>query len=381
MSPGDTSQGHQAGEATPQEVTAPAGTPSASDFGMHDTSWSPDQWRELLESLVTSGMASWKDVTALVLGHLNPSQVGTSLASSDGFKRKYGKGKTMRIVMEWVYQQTGRCADCGSRLELQADHIRGREQFEDPLDADFIENMTLRCRRCNVVRRPSHGFGGLTYLTAEAALMWILFVMRPRTFDDYARMCRLYGMTMSDIRMQEAWAMAHWLARSHPPAYGIEDDEANSYDLVLWPDGAITRVDRGYKLPAEAKRIYENVPGRNVLGFIAEAEGAKPKLHEYVVSSIPFSTYDLGARPVQSLAIRYSPPDRTTSTRSALAGLAPRGMKLYAHAIRKPSQKFQLISEQQLISSPTVLEEAPHYGRLLNISPANGPWRLRPIDV
>ncbi len=142
----------------------------------------------------------------------------------------------MKVVMEWVYRQTDRCADCGTRLELQADHIRGKESYADPLDADFIENMILRCRRCNVVRRPSHEFGGLTFLTAEAALMWILFILRPRTLDDYVRMCRLYGMTMSDIRMQEAWAMAHWLARADPPAYGIENDNASFYDLLLWPD-------------------------------------------------------------------------------------------------------------------------------------------------
>src|SRR5207253_1014354 len=85
--------------------------------------------------------------------------------------------------------------------------------------ADFIENMVLRCRRCNVIRRRSHKFGGLTHLTAEAALMWILLVVRPLTHLDYIRMCRLYGMTMSDIRMNEAWAMAHWLSREKPPAF------------------------------------------------------------------------------------------------------------------------------------------------------------------
>ena len=61
---------------------------------------------------------------------------------------------------------------CRLRLkvsELQADHINGRESFKDPLDADYIENMTLRCRRCNVIRRPSHEFGGLTFLTATRA--------------------------------------------------------------------------------------------------------------------------------------------------------------------------------------------------------------------
>jgi len=135
-------------EATPQDV-ALLPVPAVPAFGLHDRSWTDEQWADLLRELIASGIANWKDVTALVLGHLNPSQVGTSLASSAGFKRRYGKGNTMRIVMEWVYQQDGRCADCGSRLELQADHMQGREGFEDPLDADFIENMMLRCRRCN----------------------------------------------------------------------------------------------------------------------------------------------------------------------------------------------------------------------------------------
>ena len=54
---------------------------------------------------------------------------------------------------------------------------------------------------------------------------------------------------MSYIRMQEAWAMALWLARAEPPAYGIENDEASSYDLLLWPDSAITRSDVDKAVP------------------------------------------------------------------------------------------------------------------------------------
>jgi CheY-like chemotaxis protein len=249
------------------------------------------KWLRLLRTLIESGIGSWKDVTALVLGHLNPSQVGTSLASSEGFKRRYGKGNTMRIVMEWVYQQTGRCADCGTRLELQADHIKGREDYNNPLDADFIENMTLRCRRCNVVRRPSHEFGGLTFLTAEAALMWILLVIRPRTLGDYIRMCRIYGMTMSDIRMQEAWAMAHWLARANPPAYGIEDDENSTYDLVLWPDSAITRIDAGSALPGGTERIYAGISGSSCIGFLTLQDDQRLKFYEQPINFLPISAY------------------------------------------------------------------------------------------
>jgi len=119
MSPDDIPLDHQTGEATPQDVPAPAVT--AGDFGLHDASWDADEWKKLLESLVASGMATWQDVTALFLGHLNPSQVGTNIASSEGFKRKYGKGKTMGRALKWMYRQPGRCATCKTRLELQVE--------------------------------------------------------------------------------------------------------------------------------------------------------------------------------------------------------------------------------------------------------------------
>lgn len=370
---------HQPGEATPDEVIAPAATPTAGDFGLHDASWSGDEWERLLRTLISEGFASWKDVTALVLGHLNPSQVGTSLASSEGFKRKYGKGNTMRVVMDWAYRQTGRCADCGTRLELQADHMKGREEFDDPLDADFIENMTLRCRRCNVIRRPSHEFGGLTFLTAEAALMWILFVIRPRTLFDYKKMCRLYGMTMSDIRMEEAWAMAHWLARANPPAYGIEDDARGHYDLVLWQDGAITRVEAGGAISDGGQRFYEGISGSAYLGFVAQAGDGKLRAYEYAISSMPFSTYDLGSRPPQSLAIRYSPPDREKKERSALSALPPRGMKLIWHAVRYRQQRFRLLSTDDAIRFERLFLELSFRGTKITVPMPLGRGKLEAI--
>jgi len=356
----DEADQHFPDEATPREVPDQA----IPEFGLHDRTWSEDQWLGLLQTLVESGVGSWKDITALVLGHLNPSQVGTSLASSEGFKRRYGKGNTMKIVMEWVYQQTGRCADCGSRLELQADHIQGRESFTDPLDADFIENMILRCRRCNVIRRPSHEFGGLTYLTAEAALMWIMLVIRPRTLADFIRMCRLYGMTMSDIRMQEAWAIAHWLARAEPPAYGIENDKASSYDLLLWPDSAITRSDVDQPLLEGATRIYAAVPGSAVLGFLTLQDDGRMKFHEQRVAFIPFSTYSMGTRPPQALCIRYSAPDRKNSDPQMLTPLPPRGTTLVCHAVRLPNQIFRLVRGTET-TGQDLEPGAPAYGRLV----------------
>ena len=135
----------------------------------------------------------------------------------------------MKHVMDWFYSQTGVCEDCGSRLELQADHIRPKETYADPEDADFLENLELRCRRCNVIKRPSHKNGGLTFLPAAASLMWLLFRFKPRTYKDFKRICRGYGLTMADVRFQEAWAMAVWLERMGK--YEIDYPDDGTLDL------------------------------------------------------------------------------------------------------------------------------------------------------
>ena len=44
--------------------------------------------------------------------------------------------------------------------------------------------------------------------------MWLLFACKPKTYDDFKKMCREYGLTMADIRFQEAWALAEWLKRA-----------------------------------------------------------------------------------------------------------------------------------------------------------------------
>ena len=43
--------------------------------------------------------------------------------------------------------------------------------------------------------------------------MWLLLVKRPRTYDAFQSLCRVYGLSMANIRFEEAWAMAIWLAR------------------------------------------------------------------------------------------------------------------------------------------------------------------------
>lgn len=324
-------------------------------FGLHDHSWTETEWQELLERLVENNVVTWKEIASLVLGHLNPPQVGTGLASSAGFQKRYGHGNTLRVVINWLYGQKGICTDCGTRLELQADHKIPREQFDDPLQADYIENIELRCRRCNVVRRPSHKYGGKTHLTAEAALMWILFEIRPRNFHDFVRLCRLYGLTMSDIRMQEAWAMAHWL-----PWYDIDDEVSHTYDLLCWPDNAITRRRTGERLPGDPQPIHQNVPATCVFGFVAQSsQDLLPRFYEIPVTEIPFSTYNLGARPRNDIAITYRAPDRNNGTGPRLLPMPPRGQNLLVHGLRQPHQRFKLTFYTPSNSRRSIVLEAP----------------------
>jgi 5-methylcytosine-specific restriction endonuclease McrA len=199
-----------------------------SEFPKADKDWTEEHWIDFLNHLVSEGIVTYKEITALVLGHINPPQVGTSIASNKNFQKQFEKRKTWVNVVEWFYNESGVCADCGTRLELQADHIEPKEKIGAE-EADKLNNITLRCRRCNVVRRPSHKKGGVTFLTAESALMWLLFFKKPRTYKEFAALCREYGLTMANIRFQEAWAMAKWLEKLGK--YSIGDDSAEQREI------------------------------------------------------------------------------------------------------------------------------------------------------
>jgi 5-methylcytosine-specific restriction endonuclease McrA len=316
--------------------------PEVQDYGLHDERWSTDDWRGLLDKLIALGLVTWKEIVVLALGQMNPPQVGTAIASSKSFQANFDRAageSLMSAVMRWFYAEAGTCADCGTRLDLQADHVDPRQNYEYPGEADRLDNLTLRCRRCNVIRRPSHVFGGVTHLSAEAALMWILLVIRPRTLLDFVRLCRLYGMTMADVRMQEAWAMAQWLSRDDHVEYEIEDDSAGRYDIEVWPDGAVTRRRTGGDPPhGESRVLYSGVFGDAVFAFVSRDEAGAYRFHEVPISVLPFSTYDLGDRPPSALAVLPTPPDRSTGVMARLRFLPPRGLELVSFTIRSSTQ-------------------------------------------
>ena len=200
-----------------------SGIPDITQFPENDSDWSEDNWQEFIEYMVQIGIITHKEVASAVLSTLNPPQVGTGVASKKSFQAHYPPRKTMQAVFTWFYDQAGKCEDCGTRMELPADHIDPRENYKNPDDADTLDNLELRCRRCNVIKRPSHKKGGLTFLTAAAALMWILFTKQPKSYKEYHDLCREYGLTMANIRFQEAWAIAIWLNKDGK--YEIEEEK------------------------------------------------------------------------------------------------------------------------------------------------------------
>jgi hypothetical protein len=273
-----------------------------------DSTWTEEQWLEILQKLVTSKMVTWREISALTLGHLNPSQVGTSLASSEGFKLRYGKGNTMQVVLKWFYEQEGICVDCKTRLELQADHVKPREKFKNPLEADYIENMILRCRRCNVVKRESHALGGLTFLTTEAALMWLLLNFKPRTLNDFILMGRLYGLTMADVRLQEGWAMANWLGKDADLKYEL-DTPAQRNNVYHWGDGSITRTWTTDRKGQSPKVLLSDVASSSHVAFIGSITTEKQELIYFIcmpLYDIPFSHYEIDPAVPQTLSFSYS---------------------------------------------------------------------------
>lgn len=180
-------------------------------------SWNQDQWHEFIERIVRDEIVTWKEVALAVCGELNPPQVGTAVASNPSFQANYPPRETMRAVMAWFYAQSGKCTSCGTRMFLEADHVRSKQSFreagEDVARADTLDNLQLLCKRCNVIKRPSHELGGISFAPAQSVLMWIILELKPKTKVEFYRLCRAHGLTMANIRFDEAWAFSEWLRR------------------------------------------------------------------------------------------------------------------------------------------------------------------------
>lgn len=162
-------------------------------------------WSRLLKSMIDEGIVTEKEVAEVVLGALNCPQFGTSIASNPVYQKQYPPRKTFAAALDWAQSQKGQCFDCGTRLNLEIDHILPRKEG----GKDELSNHTLRCRRCNTARR--HAKGRITELTTQAALTYVLLERKPSTYKEYERECRDYGLTCSSIRIKEGWVLNTWL--------------------------------------------------------------------------------------------------------------------------------------------------------------------------
>lgn len=195
--------------APPTNPNAPAPAPLDVTIGRR---WTQAQWLDLLKKLVADKLVTWEEVASITLGELNPPQVGTSLASNKNIQAHYEPRKTWQAVRAWLYAQPLGCRQCGTLLKLEAEHIRPKDELGPA--ADHLDNLQLLCKRCNAKKRPSHTKAGLTHLTAESGLMWLMLHFRPKTYEEFEKLCRDYGFTMANIRFQEAWGLAEWLRRA-----------------------------------------------------------------------------------------------------------------------------------------------------------------------
>jgi hypothetical protein len=166
-------------------------------------------WQKFVEFLVDNCIVTWKEVASTILGAINPPQVGTSVASNKSFQKAFKRRGTWQAVKKWFYRQPFGCRKCGTLVKLEVEHIIAKSEG----GGDTLGNLQLLCKRCNMGKRPSHKKACITPLTTEAALMWILFTEQPDTYEDYEKLCREYGLTMANIRFQEAWAMAEWFSK------------------------------------------------------------------------------------------------------------------------------------------------------------------------
>ena len=116
------------------------------------------------------------------------------------------------------------------------------------------------------------------------------------------------------------------------------------------------------------------------LGFLTLQSDNRMKFHEQPVAFIPFSTYNLGRRPPQSLCIRYSPPDRKNGESQKVTPLPPRNTVLLCHGVRGRNQQFMLTSTDIAAGVAQNLLSAPPHGRLVRTSFDPRKCQLQAVD-
>lgn len=161
----------------------------------------------LIKDLVERGILDWRTIAKEMLQALQPPQTATHVTKYDGIKEIYERRKRWAPSRRWMYSQYGRCENCDRITSLTHDHIVESDVLG--LKADRLENLRFLCRRCNQSRHWEKG--NLLELGTAAAVMYLIFTEEPETLEKLTHLGRELGLTQSNQRFEEAWALAVYL--------------------------------------------------------------------------------------------------------------------------------------------------------------------------
>lgn len=167
---------------------------------------SEEEAQVLLTELISTGIVTWRHVVQKVLQSLQPPQTATHVPQLAGIRERYPPRHRWAPARLWMYAQYGPC-NCGAGLNMTHDHVLPRDLLLDK--ADLLENLRFLCYRCNQSRHWMHG--GKLELGTAAAAIYLLFRYRPRTLKRLTELGRDLGLTQSDQRFEETWALAVYL--------------------------------------------------------------------------------------------------------------------------------------------------------------------------
>ncbi|EMA19928.1 HNH endonuclease signature motif containing protein [Haloarcula argentinensis] len=161
----------------------------------------------LIKNMVDRGVLDWRTIAKEMLQALQPPQTATHVPQLDGIREIYERGDRWAPSRRWMYSQYGPCENCGRTTSLNHDHIVERDVLG--LKADRLENMRFLCRRCNQSRHWDKG--NILEMGTAASVMYLLFTEEPETLDELTDLGRELGLTQSNQRFEEAWALPVYL--------------------------------------------------------------------------------------------------------------------------------------------------------------------------
>ncbi len=158
-------------------------------------------------------------------------------------------------------------------MNLTHDHVLPRDLLADR--ADLLENLRFLCYRDNQSRHWEHG--GALELGTAAACIYLLITRKPRTLAALTKLGRDLGLTQSDQRFEETWALAVYLYLQG--RYELDEIHKDIDESELKKFGAYYRAANEYfdKLAEDLKHRYATLlPTIETVQLLVTTRAVKP---------------------------------------------------------------------------------------------------------